>query len=211
MYALSSINEQKYKVMSNSISDAFYSENGEPSDLPEDILPYREDSPLGYMTTSFKRAFSGDYRRIQSSLMQLEAKRVININIERRGVVVSLLERGIFSSGEASLLPDSLVIIDQIASSLKGLPNQIKIEGHTDNIPIFNDEFSSNWELSSARALNILIYIINNHALDPTKLSATGYGEFRPIADNSTIEGREKNRRVDIVLFNRDAAFIEPI
>jgi chemotaxis protein MotB len=211
MYALSSVNEQKYKVMSDSLSDAFSSQQGEINGLSEDILAYREDPTLGYITSSFKRAFSGNYRRVQSNLSQLEANRKININIERRGVVVSLLEQGVFSSGEAILLPGSLAVIDQIAVTLKDLPNMIKIEGHTDNIPIHNDEFSSNWELSSARALNILMYIINNHGLDPTKLSATGYGEFRPIADNDTVEGREKNRRVDIVLFNMDAAFIEPI
>ncbi|MBE9532460.1 MAG: OmpA family protein [Proteobacteria bacterium] len=215
MYALSTVNEQKYKDMSDSLSDAFSSGNigagvagdGEQVDVPA----YREDPTLGYMTSSFKKTFSGDYRRVQSNLSELEADKKININIERRGVVVSLLEQGVFSSGDAALLPGSLAVIDEIAATLKGLPNQIKVEGHSDNIPIHNDDFSSNWELSSARALNILMYMVNTHNMDPTKYSATGYGEFRPIADNDTTEGRAMNRRVDIVLFDRDAAFIEPM
>lgn len=211
MYALSTVNEQKYKAMSDSLSSAFSSKVSDNEDMTVDVPSYREDPTLGYMTSSFKKAFSGEYKRVQSNLADLEADKKININIERRGVIVSLLEQGVFSSGEADILPDSLAVIDEIAETLKDLPNQIKIEGHTDNIPIHNDKFASNWELSSARALNILLYIVNNHNMDPTKYSATGYGEFRPIEQNDTPEGRAKNRRVDIILFNRDAAFIEPL
>ena len=211
MYALSTVNEQKYMEMSDSLSSAFSDSPTEVSDTQVDVPDYREDPTLGYMTSSFKKTFSGDYKRVQSNLAELEADKKININIERRGVIVSLLEQGVFASGKAEILEGSLSVIDEIAATLKDLPNQIKIEGHSDNIPIHNDEFSSNWELSSARALNILMYIVNTHNMDPTKYSATGYGEFRSIADNDTIEGRAKNRRVDIVLFNRDAAFIEPL
>ncbi|MEE9542606.1 MAG: flagellar motor protein MotB [Thermodesulfobacteriota bacterium] len=214
MYALSTVNEQKYKAMSESLSDAFSATPTEETvEVPTEVsvAEYRDDPTLGYMTSEFKKTFSGDYRRVQSNLAKLEATKKININIERRGVVVSLLEQGVFASGEALLLPESLAIIDEIARTLKELPNQIKIEGHTDNIPIHNDEFQSNWELSSARAMNILLYMVDKHKLDPTKLSATGYGEFRSITENDTPEGRAMNRRVDIVLFNRDAAFIEPM
>ena len=213
MYALSTVNEQKYKAMSDSLSDAFSADglsaitSSENVSVPE----HREDPTLGYMTSSFKKTFSGDYRRVQSNLSKLEEAKKININIERRGVVVSLLEQGVFVSGKAEILPESLAIIDEIAATLKDLPNQIKIEGHSDNIPIDNDDFSSNWELSSARALNILMYLVNTHSMDPTKYSATGYGEFHPIAENDSPEGRAKNRRVDIVLFDRDAAFFEPL
>ena len=213
MYALSSVNEQKYKAMSESLSVAFSAPSERRSEVPIEVpvSVYREDPTLGYMTSEFKRTFSGDYRRVQTSLSRLEATKKININIERRGVVVSLFEQGVFDSGEAVLLPEALAIMDEIALTLKNLPNQIKIEGHTDNIPIHNDEFTSNWELSSARAMNILLYMVNKHNLDPTKLSATGYGEFRSITDNDTPEGRAMNRRVDIVLFNTDAAFVEPM
>lgn len=211
MYALSSVNEQKYKAMSESLSDAFSAPPGRIIEVPVEVPGYREDPTLGFMTSEFQKIFSGDYRRVQANLSELEATEKININIERRGVIVSLLEQGVFASGEATLLPEALAVIDEIALTLKELPNQIKIEGHTDNIPIHNDEFQSNWELSSARAMNILLYMVNKHNLDPTKLSATGYGEFRSIADNNTPEGRARNRRVDIVLFNRDAALIEPM
>ncbi len=212
MYALSSVNEQKYMAMSKALSGVFSPGSEQKPEMHDEELPaFKEDPTLGYMTTEFKKTFSRDYRWVQSNLSRIEATKKININIERRGVVVSLLEQGVFTSGEALLLPDALAVIDEIALTLKELPNQIKIEGHTDNIPIHNDDFDSNWELSSARAMNILLYMVDKHGLDPTKLSATGYGEFRSIAENDTPEGRAKNRRVDIILLNSEAAFIEPL
>jgi chemotaxis protein MotB len=84
------------------------------------------------------------------------------------------------------------------------------VEGHTDNIPINTTQFPSNWELSSARASNGLKYLIQHFQVEPAKISATGYGEFRPLAENSTSEGRSKNRRVDIVMLSSDGERGEP-
>ncbi len=86
----------------------------------------------------------------------------------------------------------------------------MRIEGHTDNIPISTSQFPSNWELSVARATNVLRYMLKNYEIEPNSISATGYGEFRPTADNGTAEGRGKNRRVDIVLLSGESEQGEP-
>jgi len=88
--------------------------------------------------------------------------------------------------------------------------NPVRIEGNTDNVPIRSDKYRSNWELSTARATNIIHYLIENYTIRPEKISAVGYGEFRPVADNGNEPGRTKNRRVDIVLLAQDKEGGEP-
>ena len=88
--------------------------------------------------------------------------------------------------------------------------NPLRLEGHTDNVPINSSQFPTNWELSTARATNGLKYMLKHFDIDPDKISATGYAEFRPVADNSTTEGRGKNRRVDLVMLSADGEHGEP-
>ena len=109
----------------------------------------------------------------------------------------------LFSSGKATLKDDVKPYLKKIS---KTIPEgyDIQIEGHTDNLPISNSEFKSNWDLSALRGINVLRYLIDYCDLNPKKLSVAGYGEHQPIADNSTEEGRSKNRRVDIKLFKKD-------
>jgi chemotaxis protein MotB len=110
----------------------------------------------------------------------------------------------LFESGSAELNPAANEIITKIGLILKELPdNYIKVEGHTDNVPIKNSKFDSNWELSNSRATHVLKLLINNSGLDPSKLSPTGYGEYKPIASNDTVEERAKNRRVNIVIVKK--------
>jgi chemotaxis protein MotB len=92
-----------------------------------------------------------------------------------------------------------------VGRSLAGYSNPVRIEGNTDNVPISSGKYQSNWELSTARATNIVHYMIENYKFRPGKISAVGYGEFRPIADNGTEAGRAKNRRVDIVLLAKES------
>lgn len=109
----------------------------------------------------------------------------------------------LFSSGKATLKDDVKPYLNKISKSIpEGY--DVQIEGHTDNLPINNSEFKSNWDLSALRGINVLRYLIDYCNLSPEKLSVAGYGEYQPIADNSTEEGRSKNRRVDIILFKKD-------
>ncbi len=119
----------------------------------------------------------------------------------KAGLVVSLSEAGFFAPGEAMISPEAQNIIKTLAESLQTNQMQIRVEGHTDSTPISNAKFSSNWELSTARAANVLQKLVEN-AIAPERLSAAGYGGFQPVADNSTPEGRAQNRRVDVVILN---------
>ena len=125
---------------------------------------------------------------------------VITIRPSPDGLVVSLREAGFFASGSAEIRTESLEILKAVAAAL---PNQaMRIEGHTDNVPIHTAQFATNWELSTARAATITRLLIAQHAVDPVLISAAGYAEFRPIAPNNTEQGRMQNRRVDIVLLS---------
>ena len=123
---------------------------------------------------------------------------IITVRPSAEGLVISLREAGFFGSGSAEIRSESLAILTAVAAAL---PNQtMRVEGHTDNIPIHTSQFATNWELSTARAATITRLIIAQHTVEPTQISAAGYAEFRPIASNDTEQGRTQNRRVDIVL-----------
>ena len=114
------------------------------------------------------------------------------------GLVVSLREAGFFASGSADLRPEALETLRAVASVL---PHQtMRVEGHTDNVPIHTTQFATNWELSTARAATITRLLLTEHAADPAQISAAGYAEFHPTAPNTTEPNRAQNRRVDIVL-----------
>lgn len=118
--------------------------------------------------------------------------------------VITVSDAVLFSSGSVNLTQNGTSMLDKIADVVKQYPDrEIRVEGYTDNVGIaleFQDRFKSNWELSTARATSVIHYMRRQHDIDPNRLSAVGYGEYRPIADNSTPEGRSKNRRVVIVV-----------
>jgi chemotaxis protein MotB len=116
----------------------------------------------------------------------------------QEGLVISLHEAGFFTSGSAEVRPASLALLNQIAATLPSSP--LRVEGHTDNIPIHTAQFQSNWELSTARSTAIARLLLEHGGINPANLSAAGYAEFHPIASNNTEEGRAQNRRVDIIL-----------
>ena len=134
-----------------------------------------------------------------------------SIETAERGVIIHFTDRVLFDTGKAELKPEAREVLGALAAELAKLPHHIRVEGHTDNVPINNSQFPSNWELSVARAVVVLRFLINSGGLDPGRLSAVGYGEFRPIASNETPEGRARNRRVDIVLLNDELAASEPV
>ncbi len=160
------------------------------------------------------KAEEKEFKEIQSAieayLIKHGAQNKVSIGITRRGLVVSLKEAGFFDSGSAVIKPSGYQLLNTIIEAMTQYSNPLRVEGHTDNMPISTPLFPSNWELSVARASNVLRYIQKNFDVDPTKLSATGYGEYRPVADNTTSEGRSKNRRVDMVLLSGEAETREP-
>ena len=180
------------------------------------LKPEVKMSPMGRARSgqAKSRAEEKDFRQIKSAvetyLVKQGAQNKVTLEITRRGLIVSLKEAGFFNSGQANIKPEAYEIINTIAEVMTQYNNPLRLEGHTDNVPINSALFPSNWELSTARATNGLKYLLKNFDVDPGKISATGYAEFRPIADNATAEGRAKNRRVDLVMLSGDAEHGEP-
>ncbi len=142
-------------------------------------------------------------RELEQSLSRQIAQHTISIQMGRDGLVISLREAGFFDSGSANPRPGTLNTLSQIADTLGRTPYDVRVEGHTDNVPIHNAAFDSNWELSSARATRIARMFLDLHAISPDRISAAGYAEFHPIASNDSNEGRAENRRVDLVVMPR--------
>jgi chemotaxis protein MotB len=122
------------------------------------------------------------------------------VKVTKEGMSITLQEQGhnvFFESGQAALAPSMVSVLDKVAPTLKALSekHEIVVEGHTDNVPVRKD-FGSNWELSTARATNVVRHLVNQKGFKPQRISAVGYGEYRPIAPNDTPESRAKNRRV---------------
>lgn len=163
---------------------------------------------------SKSRAEEKDFQQIKSSieayLVKAGAQKKVTLNVTRRGLIVSLKEAGFFDSGQAQIKPEAYELVNTIAEVMTQYNNPLRLEGHTDNVPISTSQFPSNWELSGARATNALKYLLKHYDVDPNKISATGYGEYRPIADNATVEGRAKNRRVDLVMLSGEGEHGEP-
>ncbi len=134
----------------------------------------------------------------------------VETRLEGRGLIISLGEGGFFDSGSDQIRPEGLKVLDTIATGLLSSTSQIRIEGHTDNVPIRNLKFPSNWELSTARATAIVSYLIAKFGFEPNRISAAGYAEYRPTTTNDTPEGRARNRRVDIVVLNPALSQLEP-
>lgn len=133
-------------------------------------------------------------------LEENELGHVISATKEEQGIVMVLQDRVLFKSGEAEILTEVKDFLDRLGVLLNTIPNQIKVEGHTDNIPISTLRYPSNWELSTARASGVIRYFIDQNGVDPKRLVAIGYGEHHPVDTNAIDEGRQKNRRVVIVI-----------
>jgi len=148
-----------------------------------------------------------DLNRIKSDLATTLswqiAAHTVSLEMGPDGLVISLREAGFFESGSAVPKPEALPTLRQIADKLGPTPYDLRIEGHTDNVPIHNAQFDSNWELSTARATHIARLFLYLKAIPADRLSAAGYAEFHPVASNDTAEGRAENRRVDLVVMPR--------
>lgn len=135
--------------------------------------------------------------------------RKVRTRLETRGLVISL-DGSFFDSGSDQLRPEGYELLNALAPAILNLGSNVRIEGHTDNVPIHTGRFPSNWELSTARATSVVSYLVKQFGFTPEKLSAAGYGEYIPVESNDTPEGRARNRRVDIVVLNSTNMRVEP-
>lgn len=144
--------------------------------------------------------------QLESELRRALASEIVvqsvSLRRETEGLVISLREFGFFDSGSAALKPAALPALEKIAAILNRQDCRVRIEGHTDDVPIHTANVPSNWELSTARASELVRLLIVRYGFSPERLSAAGYAQYHPIADNGSVQGRAQNRRVDIVILS---------
>ena len=197
MYSSSSVHEGKYRAVADSVNEAFHPVIALSS---SNIRLTSKQSGTAMFDTGLKLFFK--YRKMEEEVRAMDPSGQISLIKDRRGTVIRIENSLAFETGQAEILPVFSEKLDKIAELIAALPNPVQVEGHTDNIPIKTPVYPSNWELSTARAMSIVRYFVDRHAMDPQRFSVSGYGEFRPIGTNDSPEGRAKNRRVEIVVIS---------
>jgi chemotaxis protein MotB len=204
MYAFAKADAKKHQKVDQAIRQAFQTMGMSPADaqtndpVAEAVVHEQLLSP-----TQVRNDLARIQRDLTHSLAPELQNRSVSIQMSRDGLVISLREAGFFTSGSATPKPETVSVLRQIATSLANSAYDLRVEGHTDNVPIHNADFDSNWELSTARATRIARLLLALDAIPAERLSAAGYAEFHPVASNATAEGRAQNRRVDIVVMPR--------
>ncbi len=208
MYVISNVNSQKFQQLANTLGSVFGNQGN--------IMPNTGNSILQDQVNLSGGNNEADIAQMNQIKAQLDnyfqMKGIsgrVSVQMQERGLVISLQDTVLFDSGSAALTPDAGNIIAEVGKEIQSLQNFILVEGNTDNLPIHNAEFPSNWELSSVRATNVVRELILC-GVAPERLSATGYGEYRPQMPNDSDEHRQMNRRVDIVLLRTMYSKVEP-
>ena len=153
---------------------------------------------------------TGSLDALRSALKTEIEKGQLQISLEHRGLVVSLREASFFASGDDVVYPGTYSSIEKIAEAIRQLPNLVRLEGHTDSVPIHNSRFRSNWELSAARGIATLELLTSRFGVPQGRLAVAGYADTVPLESNDTEEGRAHNRRVDVVILSGSGAEYEP-
>lgn len=192
MYAVSTVDADKLAPAASSMRSAFDGETRHSGPTPvTDIGVIVPQTPprLDQVRDELARVLADAIAAGQLELIE-----------DARGLVVSLPERATFAPASTDMTASALELVARVALAVKPFDRPLRIEGHTDNVPISTREFRSNWELSTARAATVIRFLIERVAIDPRRLSAAGYGEFHPRVANDSPENRARNRRVDIVI-----------
>ncbi len=197
LYAMSKIDAGKYAEFVNAMEGVFGSPKGVMTGQGGVV-----QAPMPSVQSERQKIID----ELRSAMHIEEHKLPITITVNERGITVHIMEEMLFASGSAVIISSSLEELDSLARALQGLRNDIRVEGHTDNVPINTETFPSNWHLSVARAVNVGYYLIQHHGLNPERVSVVGYSEYRPLVPNDSPENRARNRRVDIVILTGSAA-----
>lgn len=144
-----------------------------------------------------------EIERVKAGIKKKGLEKYVDVKLQKRGLVLTFAEKVLFESGSAEISPLAIHIIHTLSPILKESPLAIRVEGHTDNMPINTALYPSNWELSTARAVNVLKHLVEKEGFPPEKLSVAGYGDSKPLFPNNTSGRRAKNRRIEFVLFSR--------
>ncbi len=208
LFAVSQVDEQKALAMSESFTESMM--NGSYAAAKMQELQMEISSVGSITTTGAAIAGMGEEEQMEHLKEALDEKlkeehlsASVSTGLDKRGLVISLSNAIFFDSGSAEIKAENEHTLLEIADMVSVMSDSyIRIEGNTDNVPMHSDLYPSNWDLSAARAANVVRLFTTKSNLKPEKLIAVGYGEFRPVADNSTEEGRAKNRRIDIIVLS---------
>ena len=175
------------------------------------ILPWgaKFDSGLSVLPKSPDMVENRDdlgkiFEELELLSARLDFEGEVDLALIKEGLVMRLSEKALFDSGVAAISSGAYTLLEKIGAIIAKTAYFIRIEGHTDNVPIHTPVFPSNWELSTARAVNVLRYFIKTHKIDPQRLAAVGFGEYQPLVSNNTHANRAKNRRVEIIFIQQD-------
>lgn len=203
LYSFSTIDVQKFERLVQSLNQSLSGvlDGGRIIDPePKDDLPIEDDDidqDQGDKDTD--RELLEVYQKITRLIREYGLEDQVFIGVESKGVEIRFADGVFFDSGRAILRPTAFDLLNRLANILNEIDNEILVEGHTDNVPINTPQFPSNWELSTSRALSVVRYF-ESQGINPARMGALGFGEYRPIATNITPEGRQANRRVNIVV-----------
>lgn len=208
MYAMSNVDAVKYQQLSESLNSAFVSEKMQAGGAGSDVSS--SDSGSSVQNESFADGstklvdpqLKTAAEKIEHLLVEQGLEGKVSVSISERGVIIELMNTVLFESGSSDIRPEGRNTLIEIGNIAKTVDNFIRIEGNTDDVPINTERFPSNWELSVIRATEVLKLLISESGVSPEKISAVGYGEYRPTKPNTTPENRAQNRKVDIVILN---------
>ncbi len=202
LYSFSSVNEKKFQEIAYSFQSVLGVSSGSSLlELNDGETPIVGGSDLDVADPDNMDAVKLEmYNSVLEFIEQNNLETTVEVKEDDRGVIIQLKDNILFESGKSDLIASSMEVLGKISSLIATFPNKIIIEGHTDNVPMKSALFDSNWELSTSRAVRVVRYFIENTGLDPKRFTAAGYGEFMPISDNITAEGRSRNRRVNILI-----------
>lgn len=206
LYAIGQVDNERLKQAARSIKVALRFDGEGSIDGPERLLkgPPCEGDCVLFEGEPDPKLAEKLRRRIENLLrpylMEQKAPPVAITELEGKRLVIRLSAGRFFEAGAAALHPEALPILDAIGGELAGLKRNIRIEGHTDDRPIRSDRFRNNWDLSAARAATVVAYLEQAHRIPSERLAAVGMAANRPVASNDTEEGREANRRIDLVV-----------
>lgn len=195
---------------STAISTAFSTALRHPAKSPPAKVGAEPPPPPSAPSPPAPADLAKSMATLQHTLAVELAAGKLGLSLERRGLVISFRESAFFASGDDAVSPSSMVAIEKIAGEVRRVSNPLRLEGHTDAVPIHNSRFRSNWELSSARAIAMMELLHERFGLPTERMSVGGYAENAPVDTNETAEGRAHNRRVDLVVLSAEGEVAEP-
>lgn len=201
LYSFSTIDAKKFQEISTALQSVL---SGQDS---SSILEFKMSGEVPIVGSPIDLGLSDSeemYQKIKGFIDSNNLKDTVQIKTDSRGVIMELKDNILFDIGNAEIKEPSKAILDKINSLISTFPNEVVVEGHTDNVPIHTEKYPSNWELSTQRAVNVLKYFVQVKGQNPQRFQAAGYGEYRPIAPNNNYANRSKNRRVNILITARE-------